>query len=171
MILLYRSPTGLFTAIRGTKRQDSHVYLRVLSPSRPYQALTTFANKKKQFGFQNFHFSKEKPSLLNETFTFKKSETTPALLQLPPAPPARYHSSSPLSCRLAGLRSVGGEPPVGHAVSVDVVEGQHSRDLGWEPTCWTCNLRFATTGSPPATGRSAPTPPSPPRVPPPQVVG
>ena len=47
----YRSPTGLFTAIRGSRKQDSHVYLRVLSPSRPCQALTTFANKTKQFGF------------------------------------------------------------------------------------------------------------------------
>ena len=31
---------------------------------------------------------------------------------------------------LRSPRSVGGEPPVGHAVSDDV-EGQHSRDLGW----------------------------------------
>ena len=63
-------------------------------------------------------------------------------------------------------------PPalVGHAVRDDI-EGQHSRDLGWEPTCWACNLQFATTASLPATGRSAPTPPTPPRVPPPQVVG
>ena len=94
---------------------------------------------------------------------------------------------------LRSPRSVGGEPPVGHAVSDDV-EGQHSRDLGWatnllgmllvimlkasiveildgQPTCWACNLRSATTSSPPATGRSTPAPPFPPRVPPPQVVG
>ena len=37
----YWSPTGLFTAIRGSQIQDSHVYLRVLSPSQPYQALTS----------------------------------------------------------------------------------------------------------------------------------
>ena len=90
-----------------------------------------------------------------------------------------------------------GNRPVGHAVRVVVeVDGQHCPDLGFstdllgmllelmlklmasiveilggQPTCWACNLQFATTGSLPATGRSAPTPPTPPRVPPPQVVG
>ena len=46
---------------------------------------------------------------------------------------------------------------------VEILDGQ--------PTCWACNLRSATTSSPPATGRSTPAPPIPPRVPPPQVVG
>ena len=33
----------------------SHVYLRVLSPTRPYQALTLFANKRKK-DFKTFTF-------------------------------------------------------------------------------------------------------------------
>ena len=58
--------------------------------------------------FKTFTFQKRNLHFQMKLSLFKKSETTPALLQLPPAPPARYHSSSPLSCRLAGLRSVGG---------------------------------------------------------------
>ena len=54
--------TGILISNRSTYCNQrlsniySHIYLRILSPSRPYQALTTFANKTKQFGFSDFLF-------------------------------------------------------------------------------------------------------------------
>ena len=51
----YLSPTGLFTANRGSKI-FSHIYSQVLSPSRPYQALTIFINKRNNLDFKTFTF-------------------------------------------------------------------------------------------------------------------
>ena len=55
LFIAYLSPTGLFTANRGWKI-FSQIYSQVLSPSRPYQALTIFDNKRNTLDFKTFTF-------------------------------------------------------------------------------------------------------------------
>ena len=54
LYLNYIFLTGLLLQLEAWKLLK--IYSRALSPSKPYQALTKFANKMKQFGFKNFHF-------------------------------------------------------------------------------------------------------------------
>ena len=62
-------------------------------------------------------------------------------------------------------------PPVGHAVSDDV-DRQHSRDLGWVTNLLgNGHAKSRTQCALSLSLQSAPAPPTPPRVPSPQIVG
>ena len=108
----YLSLTGLLTAIRGLNI-CSHLYLRVLSPPGPCQALTINYNnqtiwilKLSLFSQFNSSQSPRRPQLTRhwtQVFLLKKDLPNPALLYLPQAPPARNFlllSAPLLACRM-----------------------------------------------------------------------